>query len=133
MTRLRYKVKTAPKTDSPLTVKALWPKQDRVGQRQTIQVKLSSKQDLEYVMVSVPIPAGARIIPGTGRGKFADFVSRHEQVHFFLDKLPAGPCSLSFDLLWQTPGQFTVFAPQVEPMYQPNLGAVGVEHRIKLK
>lgn len=110
--------------DQGLAVKQNWSinhRELKVGDLVTVTVDLTAKQDYSYLMINVPIPAGAVVMRKSAKGAFAEFEARYDQGIFFVTKLKAGTHKLSFQFKCQFAGRFQVPGARGELMYSPNI------------
>jgi len=110
-------------------------KQLQFGQAAQLVVEVEVKQEAQYVMIEIPIPAGCSYFkkpqtyrsPEVHREYFADRVS------IFCERLPVGKQRFTVDLEPGFSGTYTLNPVRVEEMYFPVLyGRNGVE-RVSVK
>lgn len=110
-------------------------KQLQFGQPAQLVVEIEVKQEAQYVMIEIPIPAGCSYFkkpqsyrsPEVHREYFADKVS------IFCERLPIGKQRFIVDLEPRFSGTYTLNPVRVEEMYFPVLyGRNGVE-RVSVK
>ncbi|MDF1663910.1 MAG: alpha-2-macroglobulin family protein, partial [Planctomycetota bacterium] len=107
-----------------LIVTSHWDKEARdlkVGDEVTVRVNLKTKRDYNYLMVNVPIPAGAVVDRKSAKGVFAEFEARHDQGIFFLTDLKAGSHELRFKFKCKFAGRYRVRGARGELMYSPDI------------
>ncbi len=121
------------------------------GERITAAVRITVPNELEYVMVEVPKPAGceplnplsgwdARIRRGAeasgngepDEGRVIYREERDDKSVFFLESLGAGDWEIRYDLRAVTPGDFRVLPVQVTAMYVPEISANSAAQRLKI-
>jgi uncharacterized protein YfaS (alpha-2-macroglobulin family) len=128
------------------------------GEQVTAVMTLNVPNDLEYVMVEVPKPAGceplnplsgwdarieridettsAKTSPKTDNDDAGYPVYREEHDDksvFFLDHLSAGKWQIRFGLRAVTPGNFRVLPAQAQAMYIPEICANSDALRVKIE
>ncbi|MDD2763395.1 MAG: alpha-2-macroglobulin family protein [Opitutaceae bacterium] len=122
------------------------------GERVTAIVKITVPNDLEYVMIEVPKPAGceplnalsgwdARIhkametseSAGQDEGEPIYREERDDKSVFFLDSLDAGTWEIRFGMRAVTPGDFRALPVQVTAMYVPEIAANSGAQRVKIQ
>ncbi|MDF1662653.1 MAG: MG2 domain-containing protein [Planctomycetota bacterium] len=97
------------------------PRELKVDDEVTILVNLTAKQDYNYLIVNVPIPAGAVVDRKSAKGVFAKFEARHDQGLFFLTNLKAGTRQLRFRFKCKFAGRYRVSGARGELMYSPDI------------
>lgn len=123
------------------------------GETVTAVVSLTVPNELEYVMVEVPRPAGcepfnalsgwdARLKAISAKPKTANdpedadeaiYREEHDdRSAFFLDRLPAGTWEIRFALRAATPGDYRAAPVKVEAMYAPEIRANTDARRVKI-
>lgn len=101
----------------------------RVGDAVKVTVTVSTRQEVQYVMVEDPFPAGAE--HQDEQGHAADALWSGVQLFddravFFAPRLsPGRPLTITYDLRATTPGTYTAPAPTAGAMYGPPVSAVG--------
>ncbi len=121
------------------------------GEEVTARVTLTASNDCEYVMISVPKPAGceplnplsgwdARLVrldrsaaaePGdNGQALYRE--EHDDRSVFFLDHLEAGRWELRFRLRAVTPGDFRALPVVAEAMYAPEIAANSDARRLRI-
>ena len=129
----------------------------RAGEEVTARVTLVVPNELEYVMIEVPKPAGceplnplsgwdARLVrvekrdrpqtpsqPPTDEGRPLYREERDDRSVFFLDHLEAGTWELHFGLRAVTPGDFRALPVTAEAMYVPEITANSDARRVKIE
>lgn len=121
------------------------------GETVTAIVSLTVPNELEYVMVEVPRPAGCEPFnalsgwdaklrkisakPAASADEDDDAIYREEhddRSAFFLDHLPAGTWEIRFALRATTPGDYRAAPVKVEAMYAPEIRANTEARRVKI-
>ena len=123
------------------------------GEQVTAKVTLTAPNDLEYVMIEVPKPAGCEPLnPLSGwdakicRAEKADPAKkddedsglaiyreeRDDKSVFFLEKLEAGTWEIRYGLRAVTPGNFRALPVQATAMYVPEITANSDAQRVKI-
>ncbi|PTY07708.1 hypothetical protein DB347_05620 [Opitutaceae bacterium EW11] len=127
----------------------------KTGEELDARVHISVSNDLEYVMVEVPRPAGceplnplsgwdARLLRDQGDSPAERMDGRdagtavYREEHdtksvFFIRSLPAGKWTLRFGLRSVTPGDYRALPAQVSAMYVPEVTANSDAQRVKLE
>ncbi len=113
------------------------------GENYKVELTVVGAQDISFVAIDDPIPAGCEVINpehnGTdqvlarsitrwrSRSSLSHSEFRDERVLLFADDYIAGETTYSYLMKATTPGQFSWPAPQVEAMYYPEFFAHGSE------
>ncbi len=115
------------------------PKVTDVGLREVVtadrfQVRLTieSRQELSYVIVEDPLPAGCEVLEEGMTGGFDHQERRDEKMAFFFTKLPAGKTEVTYLIQAVFPGRYHVMPTWVSPMYRPEIFGRGPEHRLAI-
>jgi|GEM_PF-1120767 len=120
------------------------------GEEVQAVVTLTVPNELEYVMVEVPKPAGceplnalsgwdARIrmagvsVPAEEASRAVYREERDEKSVFFLDRLEAGTWEIRFGMRAVTPGDFRALPVRVEAMYVPEIRANSDARRVRVE
>lgn len=110
-------------------------KQLQFGQAAQLVVEVEVKQEAQYVMIEMPIPAGCSYFkkpqtyrsPEVHREYFADKVS------IFCERLPIGKQSFTIDLEPRFSGTYTLNPARVEEMYFPVLYGRNSVEKVSVK
>ncbi|MBI5381870.1 MAG: hypothetical protein HZA31_08220 [Opitutae bacterium] len=129
------------------------------GEQVTAKVTLTVPNELEYVMVAVPKPAGCeplnplsgwdarllRVEPAAAaskaseqqeadedRGRAIYREERDDRSVFFLDRVPAGTWEIRFGMRATTPGEFRALPVEAEAMYVPEVRANSDARRLRI-
>jgi len=101
----------------------------RVGDEINVTVTVSSREDVQYVLVEDPFPAGAEHQDEQGHAAddaWSGVQLLDDHAAFFATRLSAGyPLVLRYTLRVTTPGTYTAPAPTANAMYGPPVSAVG--------
>lgn len=112
---------------------------DTIASGDIIEVVMSvkTKNDVEYLMLSDPKPAGCEsqdIVSGyawmgtvSGYKEIGD-----EEIRVFLSSLPMGEYQISHRLRAERPGRFSALPAVLEAMYAPELRGNSREHKISI-
>jgi alpha-2-macroglobulin len=101
----------------------------RVGDEVTVDVTVTSRSDVQYVLVEDPFPAGVEHVSEQGHAEndaWSGLQLLDDRAAFFATKLYAGePLRLEYTLRVTTPGAYTAPPPTASAMYGPPVSAVG--------
>ena len=103
-----------------------------------VSVDLKTDRDLEYMMLQVPLPAGAEVIergdlyPWEWSYWYSDMQIRDEKVAFFARHLPQGTHTMQYDMRLELPGKYHALPPHVSCMYEPEVRATGLPADIEV-
>ena len=106
----------------------------KAGQRIKMITKLKVKKDSEYLMVSIPIPAGC-----TYNNKNTHTIYETHREYFknkaviFFEYLPKGNYNIELNLISRFSGTFTLNPAKIELMYYPTFSANNVSKVINIK
>jgi len=120
------------------------------GEQVKARVTLTVPNELEYLMVEVPKPAGCeplnplsgwdaqlvRVQAGAaadGRARSLYREERDEKSVFFLDHVTAGTWEIRFGLRATTPGDFQALPVKTEAMYAPEIRANSDARRLRIE
>ncbi|MEL7144868.1 MAG: alpha-2-macroglobulin family protein [Bacteroidota bacterium] len=91
-----------------------------MGKVATLKVDIYTQETLDYVMVSIPIPAGCSFQDKPGYRFGASHIEyRYDRVNLYFDRLYEGHEQLSFQLIPRFEGNFQLNPAKVELMYFP--------------
>ncbi len=104
------------------------------GKHVKLVAKVKVKKDAEYVMISIPIPAGCSYGEKPNRFRFEAHREyfRHETV-IYSEKLRAGEYTFEIDLMPRYTGNYVLNPAKVELMYFPLFNANNELKRIEIK
>jgi uncharacterized protein YfaS (alpha-2-macroglobulin family) len=102
-----------------------------------VRLTVDAEQDMSWVVLSDPIPAGARIL-GDGDGRDSKIATQDEDLRSrrlspsfversfatyraYYEAVPRGRFSIEYTLRLNNAGEFTLPATRVEAMYAPDL------------
>jgi uncharacterized protein YfaS (alpha-2-macroglobulin family) len=94
---------------------------DEAGKTKTIQIDLQVKKDADYVMISVPIPAGYTY-ESKPQSRLNGEVHREYDIHearIYCEHLLAGKYTYQLELVSRFKGKYTINPAKVEWMYFP--------------
>ena len=101
----------------------------RVGDEVKVTVTVSTREDVQYVLVEDPFPAGAEHQDEQGHAAddaWSGVQLLDDHAAFFADRLnPRYPLKITYTLRVTTPGTYTAPAPTAGAMYGPPVSAVG--------
>lgn len=103
--------------------------QDRVLVRLTV----SARDQLRYVILEDPLPAGAEILDEKNGGWWSSQTIRDDKMVFFQDRLATGSTSFYYVMRPQIPGRFHVLPTVIAGMYAPGVRARGAETRLEIR
>ncbi|MEW6074130.1 MAG: tetratricopeptide repeat protein [Planctomycetota bacterium] len=77
----------------------------------------------EYLVLDVPLPAGATVLDGSVRGGFASYEEREGSLRFHVGR-HRGSGEVAYDLVGATPGEFRVLPARLQSAYEPDRVAI---------
>lgn len=100
-----------------------------------IVMTVKTKNDVEYLMLRDPKPAGCESQETTSGYAWMGTVSGYreigdEEIRIFLSSLPMGEYQISHRLRAERPGRFSALPAVIEAMYAPELRGNSREHKI---
>ncbi|MCS7264453.1 MAG: hypothetical protein NZ805_06440 [Armatimonadetes bacterium] len=108
-----------------------------------VQLKVTAKQDLEYVMVEDPLPSGWEVVqrevgePAQVEGLTSDWWTKVEihddRLALFMTYMPKGTHHFSYLLRPETEGIQTALPTVAQIMYRPQIRGRGVEARLRVQ
>lgn len=120
-----------------LTRRTLLKNGDVIASGDIIEVVMSvkTKNDVEYLMLRDPKPAGCESRETTSGYARMGTVSGYkeigdEEIRVFLSSLPMGEYQISHRLRAERPGRFSALPAVIEAMYAPELRGNSREHKI---
>lgn len=112
---------------------------DIIASGDIIEVVMSvkTKNDVEYLMLSDPKPAGCESQDTVSGYAWMGTVSGYkeigdEEIRVFLSSLPMGEYQISHRLRAERPGRFSALPAVLEAMYAPELRGNSREHKISI-
>ena len=92
----------------------------KVGQRVTLNVDIQPKETLDYVMVTIPIPAGCSFQEKPVKLAGASHVEYdYDRAYLYFDRLNAGQKRIELQLISRFEGSFQLNPAKAELMYFP--------------
>lgn len=120
-----------------LTRRTLLKDRDVIASGDIIEVVMTvkTKNDVEYLMLLDPKPAGCESQETTSGYAWMGTVSGYkeigdEEIRVFLSSLPMGQYQISHRLRAERPGRFSALPAVIEAMYAPELRGNSKEHKI---
>lgn len=120
-----------------VTRRALLKDGDIIASGDIIEVVMTvkTKNDVEYLMLRDPKPAGCESQETTSGYAWMGTVSGYkeigdEEIRVFLSSLPMGAYQISHRLRAERPGRFSALPAVIEAMYAPELRGNSREHKI---
>ena len=120
-----------------LTRRTLLKDGDVIASGDIIEVVMTvkTKNDVEYLMLLDPKPAGCESQETTSGYAWMGTVSGYkeigdEEIRVFLSSLPMGQYQISHRLRAERPGRFSALPAVIEAMYAPELRGNSKEHKI---
>jgi uncharacterized protein YfaS (alpha-2-macroglobulin family) len=108
---------------------AMHPGAWSVGDEISVQLTVTANEDVQYVAIEDPFPAGVEYQPPQGQAAREDWSGMQyfdDRAVFFATKLwNRQSLQLSYMLRVTTPGSYTAAAPSAYAMYGPPISAVG--------
>jgi uncharacterized protein YfaS (alpha-2-macroglobulin family) len=90
-----------------------------------VELKLVAEENLRYVLMEEPIPAGCEVIQGDDGDAWREQWDRREvwdnRVLFFFDYLPKGEHFIEYVLRTEAPGMYKILPTSVSLMYFPEV------------
>jgi alpha-2-macroglobulin len=108
----------------------------RTGDIVRVRLVVDSPRTYERVIVEDYLPAGCepldrgRMDPWEWMYWWVDRDVRDERVTFYVERLPKGRSELEYEFRAGVPGTYHAMPALVQAMYQPEVFASGVEHRV---
>ena len=100
-----------------------------------VEVHLTMDQNLRYVMLEEPIPAGCEIVAGEDEPRMSPWDRREvwdNKLVFFFDYLPRGERTIEYLLRTEAPGQYNILPSAATLMYFPEFGGRGKLVRLRI-
>ncbi|HKU67671.1 MAG TPA: MG2 domain-containing protein [Candidatus Baltobacteraceae bacterium] len=101
----------------------------RVGDVVHVHVRVRAREDVQYVAVEDPFPAGVEYAPPQGQAATSNWSGVQffdDRAVFFADEISARwPLYLDYDLRVTTPGRYSAPPPDAYAMYGPPIAATG--------
>lgn len=120
-----------------VTRRTLLKEGDVIASGDTIEVVMTvkTKNDVEYLMLLDPKPAGCESQETASGYAWMGAVSGYkeigdEEIRIFLSSLPMGEYQISHRLRAERPGRFSALPAVIEAMYAPELRGNSREHKI---
>lgn len=101
------------------------------GEKVRVELTLTAREDLAYILVEDALPAGFEVVPETAQGPFNRFERRDDRAVFFFTKLK-GSVTVSYVCRAIHPGAFRARPSFAAPMYEPEIWARGASAAIKI-
>jgi uncharacterized protein YfaS (alpha-2-macroglobulin family) len=98
----------------------------RVGDLVGVRLTVEAPEEMWYVTIEDPLPAGVEAIEGSlkaesGQGRGIHFERREEKAALFIQKVEAGEHVYRYMVRAIVPGRFQSMPALVYPVYEPNL------------
>jgi uncharacterized protein YfaS (alpha-2-macroglobulin family) len=98
----------------------------RVGDLIGVRLTVEAPEEMWYVIVEDPLPAGVEVVEGSleagsGQGGGIHFEGREERVALFIQRVEAGEHVYRYLMRATIPGRFRSMPALVYPVYEPNL------------
>jgi hypothetical protein len=105
------------------------------GKSAQLVVEVEAKQEGQYVMIEIPIPAGCSYLNKTQSMHYPEVHREYfaEKVSVFCETLPLGKHHFVVDLEPRFAGQYTLNPAKVEEMYFPTLYGRNEVEQVKIK
>jgi uncharacterized protein YfaS (alpha-2-macroglobulin family)/TolA-binding protein len=105
------------------------------GEKVRVVLGLEAREELEYIIVEDPIPAGCEVVddPERFEGTFDRREVRDQRVVFFRSKLPRGVHTLSYLLRPTFPGRYRALPALATPMYEPGINGLSADNRLEIQ
>lgn len=102
-----------------------------------VRVLVQSPEDLRYVLIADPLPAGFEVVDGIRFDDkaeyFAEMDVRDEQVALFSNWMQKGVHIFNYAIRPELQGDFHVMPTEVEEMYRPEVNGSGAEARLQVQ
>jgi len=102
------------------------------GQKARVELALSAREPLAYLVVEDPLPAGFEVLPGSAQGAFDRFEQRDDRAVFFLSSVKEGTAKVSYVIRAIHPGDYRARPTFAAPMYEPEIWARGASASFKV-
>jgi hypothetical protein len=99
----------------------------------TYQVNIHSKQNMEFVLLKIPIPASCEYIDKPNISGAVEVSYHKNEVWVYYRVLPKGTRSISLQLEPRFGGSYTLLPVQLEQMYEPELRGNNEVKRVEVK
>lgn len=132
-----FQIKRAPKDTNAQPFVAEKLSKPQVGMSIGVRLTLTSEQDLHYVMLEDPKPAGMEVLPEIRFDEKAEYISqqnvRDEKTTFFRSYLKAGTHVFNYGLIPELAGTFHVLPTLAAEMYRPEIRGRGVSQVLQVE
>ncbi len=106
----------------------------RVGDEVTVDVTVRAAQEVQYVAIEDPLPAGAEHVTDQGNAaedSWSGLQFFDDRTVFFADRIsPDSPLRIRYTMRVTTPGRYTAPAPSAYAMYGPPVQALGAQQKV---
>ncbi|MFB0534838.1 MAG: MG2 domain-containing protein [Anaerolineae bacterium] len=98
----------------------------RVGDLIGVRLTVGAPEDMWYIAVEDPLPAGVEAVEGSlkaesGQGEGVHFEKREEKATLFIQRVEAGEHVYRYLVRAAVPGRFRAMPAMVYPVYEPSL------------
>lgn len=107
----------------------------KVGERIRVRLTIEVPEDVDYIMIQDPIPAGFSVLEPSLNGgwRISRAEVRDDRVAFFATVLPAGEVHVvEYDLRAERPGVYWARPTDVASMYDPDTWGRSTEARLEI-
>lgn len=109
----------------------------QVGDIVRVRVRVEARDDVQYVAIEDPFPAGVEYAPPQGQAANADWSGVQffdDRAVFFADRLyRKWPLNLEYELRVTTPGTYSAPPPDAYAMYGPPIAATGTGEHVVVR
>ncbi|MBI4582500.1 MAG: tetratricopeptide repeat protein [Planctomycetes bacterium] len=105
------------------------------GEKMRVQLLVTARDDLSYVLIEDPLPAGCEVVNDSDErftGTFDRKEVRDDKVVFFRSRLPKGTHEFSYLARAVFPGAYRALPALAGPMYQPEIAGLSSDHRLEV-
>ncbi len=108
------------------------PEAVATGEKLEVRLVIETSEDLRYVELADPIPAGCEIAAADPAGVFVHAEARDDRAVFFASSLPKGRHELRYTLRALQPGSYRALPAALAPMYEPGRRALSARDALRV-
>ncbi len=105
------------------------------GGKIRVRLHISAREDLDYVQIEDPIPAGCEVVNDRDdrfTGAFERKEVRDRRVVFFLTRLSKGTHTITYLLRPTFPGSYRALPALAQCMYEPTIAGTSADHPLEI-
>ncbi len=102
------------------------------GRKYGVVLAIEAREDVEYVVVEDPLPAGCDVVETEVAGDFHRFERRDTRCAFFFTRLPKGRTEIRYTVYAVVPGEYRVLPATAFGMYDPELRGRSSDDRFEI-